>query len=112
MNRTMSLAAAAVAVSLLSGCSTQRGVAWNNVQARDQHAFLPSLVQESMRPAVIVTAGPTGQVVGTGTLPPAARVIVQGNEIRLVSQETYARMTQGAMGAGPASSPLPPMPAR
>ena len=54
----------ACAIALLAGCAgTPEAVQWNMVSVRDQHVFLPQLMNDQMRPAVVVTSGPTGLVV-------------------------------------------------
>ncbi|TFZ00635.1 hypothetical protein EZ313_19475 [Ramlibacter henchirensis] len=100
------------AVALLSaaGCAAPHATDWDLVSARDQHRYMPSLVMDN-RPAAIVTSGPGGFVVGMGPgVPaPAVQVVSQDGQLRLVSQETLARMqASGAMGASPATAPQAP----
>ena len=103
------------ALLALAGCAAPPATDWDLVSARDQHRYMPPLLQAE-RPLVVITAGPSGMVVGTGPdLPaPAAQMVAQDGQLRLVSQETLARMKaqpqDGAMGAGPAGSPPPAAP--
>jgi len=110
--RATRLAACAAALPLLAGCAAPREAPdWNFVSVQDQHRFLPTLLQDQMRPAVVVTAGPTGLVVGTGSVPPAAHVLAQDGQLRLVSQDTYARLQQSPGGTSMGGSPAAPAPA-
>ena len=99
----------------LAGCAAPPATDWDLVSARDQHRYMPSLLQAD-RPLVVITAGPTGMVVGAGPdLPaPAVQVVAQDGQLRLVSQETLATLKAqppaGAMGAGPAGAPQPAAP--
>lgn len=111
------------ALLALAGCAAPQATDWNLVSVRDQHRYMPAGLQDE-RPTVIITAGPTGMVVGTGPdLPaPAVQVVAQDGQLRLVSSETLATLNAqkptGAMGAGPAAAPQPaaqptqPLPAR
>lgn len=94
------------ALLVLAGCAAPPATDWNLVSARDQHRYMPTVLQDT-RPVVIVTAGPTGLVVGTGSdaPAPAVQVVSQDGQLRLVSRETLATMNAqpptSSMGAAP-----------
>jgi type IV pilus biogenesis protein CpaD/CtpE len=98
------------ALLALAGCAAPDPTDWNLVSVRDQHRHMPTVLQGE-RPTVIITAGPTGMVVGTGPeLPaPAVQVVAQEGQLRLVSQETLATLNAqpptSSMGASPAPAP-------
>lgn len=108
-------AAPTLLFALLAGCAAPgAGTEWSQVSMTDQHRYMPALVTgDNLRPLAIVTAGPTGLVVGA-PLPPATRMVAQNGQLRLVSQETYARMkaqdgaTMGAPGAQQPAAPVSP----
>lgn len=109
-------AAPAFLLALLAGCAARGGTEWSQVSMVDQHRYMPGLVAgDNMRPLAIVTAGPTGLVVGA-PVPPATRMVAQDGQLRLVSQETFARIkaqeaaTMGAPGAQ--QQPAAPAPSR
>lgn len=119
---TVRLSMLGAALLVLAGCAGQpRATDWSQVSLREQHQYMPTLVWDD-RPTAVVTAGPGGMVVGTGTgVPaPAAHMVAQDGQIRLVSPQTFATMnanpTTGTMGASPgAAQPAPgaqPAPAR
>lgn len=99
----------AAAVMALAGCAAPRATDYNHVSVRDQHQWMPSLGWDDRRPLAVVTAGPTGMLVGTGSAAPAPAValVMQDGQARLVSQQTLASMQQqqggSAMGASPAA---------
>ena len=98
------------AVLVLAGCAAPQATDWNLVSARDQHRYMPTVVQDE-RPMVIITAGPTGMVVGTGPdVPaPAVQVVTQDGQLRLVSEQTLAAIRSGAStGVMVASTGAPP----
>ncbi len=94
------------ALFVLAGCAAPQATDWNLVSARDQHRLMPTTIPD-LRPAVIVTTGPTGLMVGTApdAPAPAVQVVSQDGRLRLVSRETLATMQAqpptGAMGAAP-----------
>ncbi len=98
------------ALLVLGGCAALRATDWNLVSVRDQHRYMPTVLQDE-RPAVIITAGPTGMVVGTGPdVPaPAVQVVTQDGQLRLVSEQTLAAIRSGAStGVLGASTGAPP----
>lgn len=101
------------ALLALAGCAAPPATDWDLVSTRDQHRYMPSVLQAE-RPLVVITAGPTGMVVATGPdVPaPAVQLVAQDGQLRLVSQETLAtlnaRQPTGAMGAGPGGAPQSP----
>jgi hypothetical protein len=101
---------AGCALALATGCAGPTSPDWNRVSLRDQHTHLPSMLRDTMRPAAVVTAGPDGLVVAAPTAP-GTRMVTADGQLRLVSEETFARLQQpgstGAMGA-----PAAPTPAR
>ena len=95
------------ALLALAGCAAPPATDWDLVSARDQHRYMPPLLQAE-RPLVVITAGPSGMVVGTGPdLPaPAAQMVAQDGQLRLVSQETLARLkAQPQAGSPPPAAP-------
>ena len=97
----------AAALAALAGCAGPRLTDFNHVSVREQHQWMPSLTWDERRPLAVVTAGPTGLLVGTGNAAPAPAValVMQDGQARLVSQQTLASMQQQgtAMGASPAA---------
>lgn len=106
-------AAPALLLALLAGCAAPRGTEWSQVSMVDQHRYMPGLVAgDNLRPLAIVTAGPTGLVVGA-PVPPATRMVAQNGQLRLVSEETYARLKaqEAATMGAPAVQQQPAAPA-
>ncbi len=116
MHRFISGLLPACAIALLAGCAgTPQDVQWTMVSVRDQHLFLPQVMNDRMRPTVVVTSGPTGLVVGTGDPAPATRMLAENGQLRLVSEATYARMQQQGAGGttmGGSAAPAAPAPSR
>lgn len=103
--------APALLLALLAGCAAPRGTEWSQVSMVDQHRYMPGLLAGAdMRPLAIVMAGPTGLVVGA-PVEPATRMVAQNGQLRLVSEETYARLkaqeaaTMGAPASPPQTAP-------
>lgn len=113
MDRPISFALGAtwgVAALLLGGCAAPGATDWNRVSVRDQHQNLPAMLKDTTRPTVVVTAGQDGMVVA-GPNAPGTRMVMADGQLRLVSEETFARLQRdaqtNAMGA-----PASPAPAR
>ncbi|WBY01777.1 hypothetical protein PE066_20380 [Ramlibacter tataouinensis] len=108
--RRVLLVAALLAVA---GCAAPPPTDWNRVSLRDRHQYMPTLTGEDRQPLAVVTAGPNGLLLGTGSAAaPAVALMVQDGQARLVSQETLARMRDAgqpgsAMGASPSAAPTP-----
>jgi hypothetical protein len=87
----------------LAGCATQPPPHdWSRLSMRDLHQHVVGVAPAAARPAAVVTAGPTGLLVGAGAAAPATRIVADGAQLRLVSEETFARIQAaptGAMGA-------------
>lgn len=98
---------------VLVGCANPPPTDWNRVSLQDRHQYMPTLTWDDRRPLAVVTAGPTGMLVGAGNAAaPAVALVMQDGQPRLVSQQTLAQMRDsgqltGAMGASPAA-PAPP----
>lgn len=102
---------------VLVGCANPPPTDWSRVSLQDRHQYMPTLTWDDRRPLAVVTAGPTGMLVGTGNAAaPAVALVMQDGQPRLVSQQTLAQMRDrgqltGAMGASPAAPATPAPPA-
>lgn len=100
------LALLGAATAILAGCATgvPTDVAWSRQSAHDQHLYMPDpaavAAQDTMSDAR--TMGGPADV----PPPPAAQAIQDGDTVRLVSQEEYARLRSDprVLGAPPATA--------
>ena len=111
------LALLGAAAAALAGCATGEptSVAWQRQSTFDQHRFMPSPMPNVGPPMVVVKTGPTGAAIAMQDAPrEAMQAVAQGDSVRLVTQEEYARLRSsdpqvlGGAPAEPGSAPAAP----
>lgn len=102
------LALIGAATAALSGCATSEptSVAWQHQSAYNQHRYMPSATGA---PAQVASTGTNAMGAAAATPPPeAAYAVLDGDTVRLVSKDEYARLRSNPQALGGPPAPAQP----